>query len=155
MNSNIPTPVSGGGHDKGKPDGVNDPGRSNGGDSAGGAYQNPHSGKDGNSDANGFFGHGGQTEIAYHGGGQAGGAGLGTPNATTEGSDDASGKGATGPKPGPTGPDQDLSAEYPRETTIDGKKIKIIDTSGVAAAEAAGTTGTDGKPNATEHPGSG
>lgn len=78
-----------------------------------------------------------------------------TPNATTEGSDDTAGKGATGPKPGPTGPDQDLSAEYPRETTIDGKKIKIIDTSGIAAAEAAGTTGTDGKPNATEHPGSG
>ena len=42
-------------------------GRSGGGDSAGGAYPNPHTGKDG-SDSEGFMGHGGQTKISYEGG---------------------------------------------------------------------------------------
>jgi hypothetical protein len=69
-------PVSGGGADKGKPDGVSGSpdtgekgranGRSAGGESGGGAYPNPHSGK--SSDESGFLGHGGQTEIAYYGG---------------------------------------------------------------------------------------
>ena len=46
-------------------------GRESGGDSGGGAYPNPHSGKDGGS--GGFMGHGGQTEMPYHGTGQLGG----------------------------------------------------------------------------------
>jgi hypothetical protein len=46
-------------------------GRSGGGDSGGGAYPNPHSGKDG--DRGGFLDHGGQTEIPYHGHGRLGG----------------------------------------------------------------------------------
>lgn len=45
-------------------------GRSGGGDSAGGAYPNPHTGKKPKS--GGFLGHGGQTEMAYHGKGQLG-----------------------------------------------------------------------------------
>ncbi|HWH17370.1 MAG TPA: hypothetical protein VNT77_03400 [Allosphingosinicella sp.] len=45
-------------------------GRSGGGDSGGGAYPNPHSGKKPEND--GFMGHGGQTEMPYHGGGQLG-----------------------------------------------------------------------------------
>lgn len=40
------------------------------GQSGGGAYPNPHSGKDGKSD--GFMGHGGQTEMEYHGHGRLG-----------------------------------------------------------------------------------
>ena len=40
-------------------------GRSGGGDSGGGAYPNPHSGKA--AKGGGFFGHGGQTDMAYHG----------------------------------------------------------------------------------------
>ena len=47
------------------------PGRGGGGDSGGGAYPNPHSGKDGSGDR-GFMGHGGQSEMAYHGKGQLG-----------------------------------------------------------------------------------
>jgi hypothetical protein len=40
------------------------------GESAGGAYPNPHSGK---SPSNGgFMGHGGQSEMPYHGTGQLG-----------------------------------------------------------------------------------
>ena len=41
-----------------------------GGESQGGAYPNPHSGKKPKS--GGFMGHGGQTEMAYHGSGQLG-----------------------------------------------------------------------------------
>jgi hypothetical protein len=45
-------------------------GRSGGGDSGGGAYPNPHSGKDGGD--TGFLGHGGQSGMAYYGKGQLG-----------------------------------------------------------------------------------
>lgn len=45
-------------------------GRTGGGDSGGGAYPNPHSGK--KADNEGFMGHGGQTEQPYHGSGQLG-----------------------------------------------------------------------------------
>lgn len=44
------------------PDGVNSAGWQAG---SGGAYPNPHTGK--KPEGGGFFGHGGQTEIAYHG----------------------------------------------------------------------------------------
>jgi hypothetical protein len=45
-------------------------GRGGGGDSGGGPYPNPHSGK--KPKADGFLGHGGQTEMDYHGRGQLG-----------------------------------------------------------------------------------
>jgi hypothetical protein len=41
------------------------------GQSGGGAYPNPHKGKDGGGDT-GWMGHGGQSEMAYHGAGQIG-----------------------------------------------------------------------------------
>jgi hypothetical protein len=41
-----------------------------GGDSGGGAYPNPHTGK--KPKGGGFMSHGGQTDIAYHGGDQLG-----------------------------------------------------------------------------------
>lgn len=55
----------------------------NKGESGGGAYPNPHSGKGSSSDGpDKFGGHGGQTEVAYHGGGQLGEERpTGTPNA--------------------------------------------------------------------------
>ena len=45
-------------------------GRKGAGESGGGAYPNPHDGKKGKSD--GFMGHGGQTDMEYHGKGQLG-----------------------------------------------------------------------------------
>ena len=51
-------------------DPVAETGRTGGGDSGGGAYPNPHSGKKESKD--GFMGHGGQTEMPYHGTGQLG-----------------------------------------------------------------------------------
>lgn len=60
-------------------------GREGGGDSGGGAYPNPHSGKKGGGNE-GFMGHGGQTGIAYHGGEQLGDQELGdNPNSATKG----------------------------------------------------------------------
>ena len=50
-------------------------GRTGGGDSGGGAYPNPHTGKEGGND--GYTGHGGQTEMPYHGTGQLGEDDLG------------------------------------------------------------------------------
>jgi hypothetical protein len=46
-------------------------GRSGGGDSGGGAYPNPHTGKEGGG-KDGYMGTGGQTGMAYHGHGQLG-----------------------------------------------------------------------------------
>lgn len=55
-------------------------GRSGGGDSGGGAYPNPHTGKDGG--GGGFLDHGGQTEMPYHGSGRLGDETVGdNPNA--------------------------------------------------------------------------
>ena len=42
------------------------------GGSQGGAYPNPHSGKDAKGGPDSFMGHGGQTGMAYHGTGQLG-----------------------------------------------------------------------------------
>jgi hypothetical protein len=47
-------------------------GAGGGGQSGGGAYPNPHTGKEGESNREGFMGHGGQTEMAYHGAGRLG-----------------------------------------------------------------------------------
>jgi hypothetical protein len=46
-------------------------GLSGGGQDGGGAYPNPHTGKEGGG-KDGYMGHGGQTEMAYHGTGQLG-----------------------------------------------------------------------------------
>lgn len=88
--------AGGDGINKGAPDGVsaspsrsegaNIQGRSAGGESGGGAYPKLKSGKAGTNI--GFMGHGGQTDIGYHGGEQAGDNGGTTPNATTRGKDD-------------------------------------------------------------------
>jgi hypothetical protein len=69
--------------DDGKSGGDKLTGRHGGGDSGGGAYPNPHSGKDGKDGGKeGFLGSGGQTEMPYHGPDQLGEEELGdNPNA--------------------------------------------------------------------------
>lgn len=72
---------------KGAPDGVSDAAtnRTAGGESGGGGYANPQTGKEGG--GQGFMGHGGQTDIAYHGTGQGGtddDPEVGNVNAVTE-----------------------------------------------------------------------
>ncbi len=74
MSDKQPMQAAGGdkGGDRGGPDGVEDaPGkRAGGGESGGGAYPNPQTGKKDHQSH--FMGHGGQTEIAYSGTGQGG-----------------------------------------------------------------------------------
>ena len=81
------------------------------------------------------MGHGGQTDIAYHGGGQAGTDGGDAPNAVT--SSDTS-----------DGTEQDTAPwaapEYdPRDVMAGGQTFKVVQTSGIAEAEASGKVGTD------------
>lgn len=62
-------------------------GRSGGGDSSGGAYPNPHGGTKAK---DGFMGHGGQSEMAYHGKGRLGERKVDdNPNAPSESDDTA------------------------------------------------------------------
>ncbi len=151
MTDKVPMPVSGNPESKGAPDGVSGSpggdadvhGRSAGGESGGGAYPNPNKGRTPTS--GGFMGHGGQTEMDYHGGGQAGTDGEDAPNAVTG----SSGKG-----------DVDGSSGVPTadntEHDVAGGAIKVEETSGVAAAEAGGKVGTDAPyDDAQKHPGSG
>ena len=63
-------------------------GRTGGGDSGGGAYPNPHTGKEG-SGKDGYMGSGGQTDVGYHGTNKLGERDLGpNPNSPTEESED-------------------------------------------------------------------
>ena len=62
-------------------------GREGGGDSGGGAYPNPHTGKTAKNE--GFMAHGGQTGMGYHGSGQLGDKAVGeNRNAGATGGDD-------------------------------------------------------------------
>ena len=127
-------PANGGGVAKGKPDGVSGSpdtgemgrvhGRSSGGESGGGSYPNPHSGKD---PTRSSF-SGGQGEKAYFGGDN--------PNATT--------------KPRNLNEEEVQSTEVTDEPVRKahpvlggGRTIEVIEDSGVAAAEATGKLGTD------------
>ena len=70
-----PMQADGGGRHKGEPDGVGETtthGRHDKNESSGGAYPNPHRGKKPRHGPDTYMGHGGQTEIAYHGTGQLG-----------------------------------------------------------------------------------
>jgi hypothetical protein len=160
MNDKIPMPAAGNDGDKGAADGVGAPeqrGRTPEGESGGGAYAQevgPPEGK--GAGAGGFMGHGGQEDIAYHGGGQAGDEGPAAGNGTT-GSDDIRGEGKTGPKPGPSAPYQDREVEQTREESLaDGRTVELFEESGIAAAEASGNTGVEGQRKLEgEQPGSG
>lgn len=144
MSDKIPTPVSGNPASKGAPDGVSDVpggndtheihGRSSGGESGGGAYPNPHTGKVPTN--TGFMKHGGQTEIAYHGGGQAGVSAGSAPNAVT-------GSGGDRGKAGEGGLPVEAADRTERDVPIEGHDIKVVETSGTAEAEASGKVGTD------------
>ena len=58
--------------DTSKTDNVGDEKAAGGGESQGGAYPNPHTGKEAKGGPDSFMGHGGQTEMGYHGTGQLG-----------------------------------------------------------------------------------
>ncbi len=67
----VPMPASGQSSPKLRSDGVSDAGthgRSSGGESGGGSYANPHTGKEAEGESEGFGG--GQSEQGYYGGGK-------------------------------------------------------------------------------------
>jgi hypothetical protein len=141
MSDKVPMPVSGNPGSKGEADGVSGVpgmsgdreihGRSTGGESEGGAYPNPHTGKVSKNE--GFMAHGGQTDIAYHGGGQAGNARGSAPNSVTGSDGDYSEGDSSAPSPD----------HEQRDVAGSRGAIKVEETSGIAEAEAAGKVGTD------------
>ena len=154
MSDKVHTPVPGNPASKGAPDGVSvSPrsdtdgrvhGRSDGGESAGGAYPNPHEGKiDADTSP---ASQGGQTDIAYHGGGQAGENGGSAGNAVA-GSSGGSGTTIA------ADPDADRT---PHSIAAEHGTIKVVETSGIAEAEATGKVGTDARyENEQAKPGAG
>jgi hypothetical protein len=146
--SKVKMPVDGSGEHKGEPDGVsaspadndgaNVHGRTEGGESGGGAYPNPYTGMKPTS--SGFFGHGGQTVNEYHG------SPAGGQNAVT--GDGYSGSAASAPSPEP-----DRLAHH---VEGEGGSFQVIEASGVAEAERSGKIGTDARyEEEQEAPGSG
>jgi len=141
MSDKSKMPADGGGVRKGAPDGVSGTpgsdeegqvhGRVGGGDSAGGAYPNPHSDPDSSGEdrsiSSALLGHAGQSEKSYYGGSN--------PNATTGGGTFSN-----------SGSDTRVEASPDREPhSVDaaGQHVEVIEDSGVAAAEATGKVGTD------------
>ena len=152
--SRVETPVSGGGVHKGEADGVSGTpdgpegevqGRRGGSESGGGAYPNPQTGKE--PDAGGFMGHGGQAEMSYYGSGQAGAAGDAPNAATGATTSDGAGSGAAAP-PSPEHKVRMVQGQV--------RGFAVVETSGVAEAEATGKVGTDqAYEREQESPGSG
>jgi len=75
----VASPASFGGTERGMndeakatPDPVGEEKATGDGESQGGAYPNPHTGRDARGGPDTFLGHGGQTEMGYHGTGQLG-----------------------------------------------------------------------------------
>jgi hypothetical protein len=143
-------PVDGGGSHKGEPDGVsaspgedrgaNVHGRTDGGESGGGAYPNPHTGKKPTN--SGPFGHGGQTLMDYHGGPQAG-------------ENSATGAGYSGSEAGDRAPSPEPERAT-RHVEANGQGFDVTVTSGVAEAERSGKVGTNAPyEKEQEAPGSG
>ncbi len=80
--SDQPMQANGGDGRKGAPDGVSDtPAKDGSGESGGGAYPNPQTGK--KPEGGGFFGHGGQTDNRYSGPGDKDDPDGGNRNAVT------------------------------------------------------------------------
>jgi len=159
MDDKTTMPSDGGGTDQHAPDGTNDPtrrGRDAGGESGGGGYADGDAAPAPKGDAAGFMGHGGQTDIAYHGSGQAGRQGEAAGNGTARTDGDPAPGGDQGAKAGPHARETDPAAEQTREERLNGRTVEVFETSGVAAAEATGMTGSAGQHRQDgDRPGSG
>lgn len=149
----IPMPASGQDSPKTRPDGVGDVdthGRGGGGESGGGTYDNPHTGKEARGESGDF--QGGQSVRGYFGPGQFDG----------EKADPAeSGVVGQGGHPADADAEPDRSPgmtpeHKPRQVTAAGRTFEVVETNGVAEAEADGKVGTDAPYEAEQDcPGSG
>lgn len=141
MNGTVPMPADGDDGHKAAPDGVSGTpergkgagvsGRTDAGETGGGAYPNPHAGKSGAESLD----HGGQSEMRYFGSGQAGGDGRSAPNSVA-GSNQADDDEAT-KLPAPS------AERQPHAVQAGGRSFEVVETSGVAAAEASGKVQSD------------
>ena len=136
----VPMPASGQKSHKTHSDGIGDVdthGRDVGGESGGGSYDNPHTGKKARGESGGF--EGGQSVRGYYGPGQLDG----------EKADPAE-RGTVGQGGAASGPDGDSNqsspapGHKPRQVRAAGQSFEIMEASGVAEAEASGKVGTDG-----------
>lgn len=149
----VPMPASGQERPKTHPDGVGDVGtngRGSGGESGGGSYANPHTGKAARGDGGGF--EGGQSVRGYYGPGQLDGekADTAEPGIAGQGGETFDADGRAFLSPGTT------PGHKPRQVKAAGQTFEVVEASGVAEAEANGKVGTDA-PYETEQksPGSG
>ena len=131
----VPMPADGQGSPKIRPDGVGDAdthGRSGGGESGGGGYDNPHSGKE----PHGF--EGGQSVRGYFGPGQLDGEKADPDQAgiVGQGGDTVGGSERVG-APGAT------QVHKSSRVTAGGRTFDVIQESGVAEAEVSGKVASD------------
>lgn len=145
----LPMPANGQGSEKIHSDGVGEdatPGRSSGGESGGGSYDNPHTGKEARGESKGF--EGGQSVQGYYGPGQLDGE---------KADRDAGGSIGQGGASNDATPAGTPAAKFePRRVDADGQTFKVVQTSGIAEAEVSGKVGTDAAYEAEqESPGSG
>jgi hypothetical protein len=141
----VPIPADGQGSPKVHSDGVSGDLHGRGGESGGGDYENPHTGKEERGEGGGF--EGGQSERDYFGTGQLGGkkadpdqpgtVGQGGGSPSTPGGSDICSVNTDSGAPGKTADHQ------PRTVTAGGQTFEVVEESGVAEAEANGKVGTD------------
>lgn len=148
----VPMPASGQGSPKIHSDGVGDSdthGRGGGGESGGGSYDNPHTGKEARGESKGF--EGGQSVPGYFGPGQLDGekADPEQAGAVGQGGENSDGEKAGGAPVSP--PEHEV-----RRVTAAGRTFEVVQASGVAEAEVSGKVGTDAPYEAEQaSPGSG
>ncbi|MEG3089359.1 hypothetical protein [Sphingomonas sp. PB4P5] len=160
-NDKVPMPASGQGSTKIHSDGVGDSethGRSAGGESGGGSYDNPHTGKQERGESAAF--EGGQSVQGYFGPGQADGKKADTDKIGRVGQGGATSGGFSGARRSndveSDGLSQATQDPEPRVVAAGDRSFGIIEASGIAEAEVHGKVGTDASYEAEqERPGSG
>lgn len=150
----VPMPANGQGGPKIHSDGVSGSethGRSSGGESGGGSYDNPHTGKEERGEGGGF--EGGQSVQGYFGPGQVDGekADPEQPGVVGQGGESSSSEDAAQGKSAEAAPKKE-----PHRVAAGGRTFDVVQESGVAEAETTGKVGTDAPYEAEqESPGSG
>ena len=145
----MPVPASGKDSEKTHSDGVGDTethGRTGGGESGGGGYDNPHTGKEARGEAGGF--EGGQSVRGYYGPGQLDGKNA---DANVR---ESVGQGGVGNDASPGGA---AAPQFePHRVVAGGQSFDVVQASGVAEAEVSGKVATDAAYEAEQEcPGSG
>lgn len=139
----VPMPASGRESPKTRGDGVDQVdtgGRSSGGETGGGSYENPHTGKEARGEGGSF--DGGQSVKGYHGPGQLDGKDADSVDSNGGGEADELSQATPDAKP--------------HRVSASGRTFEVVQESGIAEAEVSGKVGTDAAYEAEQQsPGSG